>query len=974
MSLLDALLNESYRDPREIYIALRADGQKGSGTIDDPYDGSRRDSPVFAITSLSRGGTGDLTATAVTSSNHPFVPGDMVTITGVATGEANDCYYTGTFAVASVSGNSFTYQMIAKPKSATAPGTISCFREREQFDAVMRTLPANSIVDIGPGVFESKGTTAAIAGGWDPKSGQRIQGSGRGVTTLKLVNASWPERGYGLIGHRDYYAFIEDFEVSDITFDCNIAGQPNQIVEAHAFWLTGRHIRARRLRTINFSSQTTGYVENFVFALSAPHPDAGPGKEGVDNVIEDCIAEQPGLSPLNNSSVFILGGGERPTDGFMSWHRACAIRRCWYDGTFLDRPVPIASITIAGGVATVTTRVKHYRNNGDWVVIAGAVENGSEESTYNGSYPISNVSEDQFTYTPVAYAGLSVPTTNPTGDMWLDRFSSHPVPVEKIELDSSDPPIARLTCRSPHYRKEGLWVRVLPSTSPPPPGAAAYYGRFPIINGGITSPIVLKYQMNGAPTTSSVPAGDWLGVFNAGVSVDGGSEAVAEGNCLFNTAVGGPYHDTWGTRDFIARQNYYSDVFRGPYQNMTLTSALKLGSSLTYQNIGGQWIAMFTTYQPHGLQSGANPDKVKIRGAVAGYSYTNPYTEDPNDAGFTVLSTPTDTSFTYALASDPGMNAGGSPIFFKVGDPNPVKTGSVSSQADPLLGLVAVFDTAPVAHDFEVGALISVFGVTVGGSIDNPYNGVAKILAKTNTTFTYKLQSTPLGSSGGPDNDPSCAPAVATPLVSSNTTATFRTVFPHGFVSGQGVKVQDVDPEATGIFVGNFKAETVPSSTAFTFALSNAPSDNARPGSLFAAIWQVGLHVVEDNIIELNPPSPSDLNYGFVNAIAASASRRPPLYTFRQVVVRNNLIRNLPAATTGYFYGITFDGAENALVEGNVIGLPQTNPIFHNDTKSIRYFNNLEPSGKLIQGTAGFGGPKADELATQIEDALTLCL
>ena len=134
---------------------------------------------------------------------------------------------------------------------------------------------------------------------------------------------------------------------------------------------------------------------------------------------------------------------------------------------------------------------------------------------------------------------------------------------------------------------------------------------------------------------------------------------------------------------------------------------------------------------------------------------------------------------------------------------------------------------------------------------------------------------------------------------------------------------------------------------------------------------------MENNIIELNqpsPPSPPGADYGYAAAIDAAAISRSPQYTFRLAIVRNNLIRNLPNSTTGVFYGIKFDGAENALVEGNLIALPQANPIFHTDTQSIRYFNNLEPSGKLIRGTAGFNGPKVDELATRIEDALALCL
>ncbi len=45
MSLIDALLLEPFRDPRDIWIALRTDGQPGSGTARDPYDGGVVSSP-----------------------------------------------------------------------------------------------------------------------------------------------------------------------------------------------------------------------------------------------------------------------------------------------------------------------------------------------------------------------------------------------------------------------------------------------------------------------------------------------------------------------------------------------------------------------------------------------------------------------------------------------------------------------------------------------------------------------------------------------------------------------------------------------------------------------------------------------------------------------------------------------------------------------------------------------------------------
>ena len=56
MSLFDALLLEPYLDPRDVWIARRTDGQRGSGTQSDPFDGSAVGTPEFAITSLSGSG------------------------------------------------------------------------------------------------------------------------------------------------------------------------------------------------------------------------------------------------------------------------------------------------------------------------------------------------------------------------------------------------------------------------------------------------------------------------------------------------------------------------------------------------------------------------------------------------------------------------------------------------------------------------------------------------------------------------------------------------------------------------------------------------------------------------------------------------------------------------------------------------------------------------------------------------------
>ena len=50
MSLLDAFLEEGHLDPRDIYVAMRSDGQRGSGTIADPFDGGTRNDPAIPAT------------------------------------------------------------------------------------------------------------------------------------------------------------------------------------------------------------------------------------------------------------------------------------------------------------------------------------------------------------------------------------------------------------------------------------------------------------------------------------------------------------------------------------------------------------------------------------------------------------------------------------------------------------------------------------------------------------------------------------------------------------------------------------------------------------------------------------------------------------------------------------------------------------------------------------------------------------
>src|SRR5437899_5908058 len=121
MSLTEALLLDPY--PFEVWIAARTDGVRGSGTQADPWNGSSIPYPEVSVASLTASGS---EATVVTSSNHGFANGDMVTISGVARTDPSHIFYVGTFPIYGATSNSFKYAMLGVPNS-TAAGTIKCW-------------------------------------------------------------------------------------------------------------------------------------------------------------------------------------------------------------------------------------------------------------------------------------------------------------------------------------------------------------------------------------------------------------------------------------------------------------------------------------------------------------------------------------------------------------------------------------------------------------------------------------------------------------------------------------------------------------------------------------------------------------------------------------------------------------------------------------------------------------------------------
>jgi hypothetical protein len=221
MSLLDALLLEPA--PFEVWVAVRADGQKGSGRIDDPYDGGAVHDPQVAITSIVRSGD-DKDALVTTPSAHGYANGDYIRIAG-ATG-TDSPYYNGAFLIFGATATSFKYRMKSKPGASAAGTPVAAKIVAFRFDEVLSNLPMNMTLRLGPGVFETQGfLPAAPAPRVQVKSGQKLIGSGMGATTIRLMKVTSETFSIFAIGC-DYNNILTSFEASDFTLIATLTINP----------------------------------------------------------------------------------------------------------------------------------------------------------------------------------------------------------------------------------------------------------------------------------------------------------------------------------------------------------------------------------------------------------------------------------------------------------------------------------------------------------------------------------------------------------------------------------------------------------------------------------------------------------------------------------------------------------------------------------------------------------------------------
>src|SRR5260370_31635652 len=218
----------------------------------------------------------------------------------------------------------------------------------------------------------------------------------------------------------------------------------------------------------------------------------------------------------------------------------------------------------------------------------------------------------------------------------------------------------------------------------------------------------------------------------------------------------------------------------------------------------------------------------------------------------------------------------------------------------------------------------------------------------------------------------SCAKATACPLVSSGTTATFTTALRHTLEAGQGIIVSG----AGAPYDGGFSIKSVPSPETLTYEMATGASGNASLLAQIKSVWQVGRIVAERNIIELVL---NLLQSGFGSfGIGGGDLNRINPFTFRQLVIRGNLVRNVDNAVDASMnpVAIALDSCENVLVQRNIVNLNNSTPVYHlNTCGAVKYFNNQTPTGLLVQGHLNpfTGAPQyLNELSTDVDLAGSL--
>lgn len=317
-----------------IWVAYRTDGVAGSGTQSDPFDASSHakfDALLNAMPMVVSSLTSSGTIATVTAINHGFANGNTVVINGVTGISAS--LFNGSFVITYVDANTFTYTMSSTPSSAPS-GSITCRLSTARGPVVGLDVNPPLAIHLGPGTFQTNGYADAIAtGGWQPRPGMKIVGSGVDVTTLQVAGSSSGTAAHlYAIGHAVSPGgrpnLLDYFEVCDLTIDCNLGASTGASIASGAVRVMGNHAKVRRVKVVNWGTKSTAnpcFVTSVVTASDTGWVE--------DCGIEECIAISP-YPTGNNAPVTIFHSGEPESLSInpINYGLAPYIRNCFADG------------------------------------------------------------------------------------------------------------------------------------------------------------------------------------------------------------------------------------------------------------------------------------------------------------------------------------------------------------------------------------------------------------------------------------------------------------------------------------------------------------------------------------------------------------------------------------------------------------------------------------------------------------------
>jgi len=981
MSLLDALLLEPYRDPKEIYIALRSDGQLGSGTASDPYSGDKRAGTAFQGMTL----TFNKREFLATAYNHGLSPSSNIKISGVRGPDAdkyNRTWLPTEFEFLGTHHIKFTLPSGVADLSAPPDAPRGDYRLNDSIAFSFISWPLVKVaLPAGHGLVEYDVVSVAEA---PPFNGD----------VLLMV----------VIGNDAYFRLLpqatlptstgQTCTVSEIIygFDEVMAPAPagTLVRIGPGTFETRGHIRweAKSKQRILGSGMALSVLK-LVFA---PPLDLVPA---IGNPVGGYAAS--GL--LDGFEVSDLCIDCNLKNQIACYGDPYAIACCAAIGVFGSHMRVSRVRAINFGPQTPHRECFVIYMNNFQGAIHNIVEdcvleepnvNNARETTLIGNVGHSPALNAKSLIVRNNYVDCSYLVGNPP-----TRVSPEHVRIKEITYEGTD--LAVIETHRPHHRAvdgvvvmEYVWRQpVLPETIQQP---SSFIGAFRVV--AVVDGFKFKIKKPpGAPASdddlvlSPAPhAHAHLGVlFHSAVAL-GGTGCVTEGNALYNSSTA-VYSDAGGAMHAIVRNNYYSGVQYAVRSDFSGSSHGPFSSTgIVKRKVAGGTTAEFHCIRPHELD---DEDTVIIRGlGLASPDASDPYQKQTQ---ITVIDPYT---FSYPLA-DGAQRSAPNPLTFLV----PIITGSAGLT---YTAGVATFE-ASADHGLQTGDFVQIYGT-------NPetegLEGTFQITVTTGTKFTYDIV---LSSSGAVQAKADLR--VNTPLRRAGSQARFDSGTPLEISTKDIVWIQGAYPRDTtddplsNPYNGFFAVESVsdpdtPGSTDqlpawFTYQLRTTPSGSetgAAGNALnYRAPWRFHQFTIENNVCELYAFDANSV--GLPAGISmfglgrAEFGLNPPVLDpaqYVELIIQGNVMRldndspppPLPPDASPRSFGVHTVGS--ALIQHNLFALRNPQEISYQSSQRINAFHNLDRNqqavltAELISSAPTIIHPP--RLETAVEDALTMAL